>query len=87
MSTVFTVVLAPDGSVGLIVTTMNRKPGLPLFLAWLIAYLILDLLFEYAFRGRLTWSQLPASLGEAIFAALVTWLFAFRKWSNSGSLD
>jgi hypothetical protein len=64
---------------------MNRKPGWPLFLAWLFAYLILDLLFDYAFRGHLAWSQLPESLGGAIFAAILTWLFALRKWARSDS--
>lgn len=65
---------------------MKTKPGWPLWIAWLIAYLILDLLFEFAFRGHLTWSELPESISGAIFAATITWLFAYRKWSNSDSL-
>jgi len=65
---------------------MNRKPGWPLFLAWLFAYLILDLLFDYAFRGHFTWSKLPESLAGAAFAAILTWLFALRKWARSDSL-
>ncbi len=64
---------------------MTHKPGWSLFLAWLIAYAILDLLFDYAFRGGLTWSQLPESLSGAVFAATITWLFALRKWSKSDS--
>ena len=65
---------------------MTRKPGLLLFFVWLIAYLILDLLFEYAFRGHLAWSQLPESFAGSAFAAILTWLFALRKWSKSDSL-
>ena len=64
---------------------MTTKPGWPLFFAWLIAYLILDLLFDYAFRGHLAWEQLPESLSGAIFAAILTWLFALRKWARSDS--
>jgi len=65
---------------------MKTKPGWSLWIAWLIAYIVLDLLFEFAFRGHLTWSQLPESISGAIFTATVTWLFALRKWSNSDSL-
>ena len=65
---------------------MNHKPGWPLFLAWLLAYFILDLLFDYVFRGGFAWSRLPESIAGAIFAATITWLFALRKWSKSDSL-
>jgi hypothetical protein len=65
---------------------MKTKPGWPSWIAWLIAYIILDLLFEFAFRGSLTWAQLPESIAGTIFAATITWLFALRKWSKSDSL-
>ena len=65
---------------------MKTKPGWPSWFGWLIAYIILDLLFEFALRGNLTWAQLPESIAGAIFAATITWLFALRKWSKSDSL-
>ena len=65
---------------------MTTKPGWLVFIAWFVAYTILDLIFDYAFRGGLTWSQLLESIAGAVFAATLTWLFALRKWSKSDSI-
>jgi hypothetical protein len=65
---------------------MKTKPGLRLWLLWFAAYTAIDIIVDYFIHGSLQPSQLPADIEGAAFAALLTWLFALRRWSKSDSL-
>jgi hypothetical protein len=64
---------------------MKSKPSWAFFLAWLAGYTVLDLVVLYVWHGTLTWSDVPASLRDAVFGAFVTWLFALYKWHKADS--
>jgi hypothetical protein len=64
---------------------MHSKPSWPLFLIWLIAYTILDILIEATLHGHIAWGQLPGAIEGAILGATLTWLFAYRRWLKSDS--
>jgi Na+-transporting NADH:ubiquinone oxidoreductase subunit NqrB len=66
---------------------MKTKPGWGSWIAWLLAYTILDVLIDvFLLQGSATWSHIAGSILPAIFTATLTWLFAYRKWLKSDSL-
>jgi hypothetical protein len=62
---------------------VRSKPSWTLFVLWLVAYTLLDLLLTALLHTGLAWNQVPGALGGAAFGAAVTWLFAYRRWLNS----
>jgi len=65
---------------------MKTQPGWPLWLAWFVAYTILDMLFAVVLLHSNAWNDVAGSLAGAIIAATLTWLFAYRRWLKSDSL-
>jgi hypothetical protein len=65
---------------------MKTKPGWRLWILWFLAYTAMDILADYFIHSSFQLSQLPADIEGAALAALLTWLFALRRWSKSDSL-
>lgn len=59
---------------------MKNKPSWGFWLAWLIAYSILDMILEALLHSTLAWSQLPGAIEGALLGATVTWFFALFRW-------
>ena len=66
---------------------VKSKPGWATWIAWLLAYTILDMLADVLLlHGSTTWSHVFGSILPASFTATITWLFTYRKWLKSDSL-
>jgi hypothetical protein len=59
---------------------MKSKPSWQFWLAWFIAYTLLDIILEAILHSPLRWSQLPTAIGGALLGATVTWFFALFRW-------
>ena len=64
---------------------MKNKPSWGFWLAWLLFYIALDLLFERVLHGAFAWAQLPGAFEDSLFGATATWLFALWKWHKADS--
>ena len=59
---------------------MRSKPSGGLWLIWLTAYSVLDMVLAALLHGSATWGQLPGAIEGALFAATLTWVWALRRW-------
>ena len=59
---------------------MKNKPSMGFWLAWFIAYSILDIILEAFLHSKLAWNQLPGAMEGALLGATLTWFFALFRW-------
>jgi len=62
---------------------MKNKPSWAFWLAWFVAYSILDIILEALLHRGLQWNQAPAAIEGAFLGATITWFFALFRWYKS----
>jgi hypothetical protein len=59
---------------------MKNRPSWGFWIAWVIAYSILDMIGEALLHGKLAWNQVPGAIQGAFLGATLTWFFAIFFW-------
>jgi hypothetical protein len=62
---------------------MQNKPSWKFWLAWFIAYSILDLILEAVLHNGFAWNQALPAVEGAVLGAILTWFFALFRWYKS----
>ena len=59
---------------------MKNKPSWRFWIAWFIAYSVLDTIVAALLHGKPAWNQVPGAIKGAVLGATLTWFFALLLW-------